>query len=94
MPMWLSDLLVPRIEPSPVGQARPGIEESEGWGPRPWYSRAALQRACEAIERAPVEQQEQTLSREWATHREWATAREAPRLQAGSAVEPSLPPRR
>lgn len=33
-----------------------------GLNPRPRYSRAALQRACEAIERAPVGQQEPTLS--------------------------------
>ena len=47
-----------------VGQARPAIEEDVGWGPRPWYSRAALQRACDAIEAAPVGEQDQTLNRE------------------------------
>jgi hypothetical protein len=63
-PAWLVDLLAPHIEPSPIGQARPVIEEDVGWGSRPWYSRAALQRACEAIEVAPVGQQDQTLNRE------------------------------
>ncbi len=63
-PAWLVDQLTPDAEPSPVGQARPAIEEDAGWGPRPWYSRAALRRACEAIEAAPVGEQDQTLNRE------------------------------
>ena len=33
MPRWLADLLVPAVDPSPVGQARPSIEEEAGWGP-------------------------------------------------------------
>jgi hypothetical protein len=40
------------------------IEEDVGWGPKPRYSRAALQRACERIEAAPVGQQDATLNRE------------------------------
>ena len=64
MPRWLADLLMPAVDPSPVGQARPSIEEEAGWGPKPRYSRAALQRACEAIEAAPPGQQDQTLNRE------------------------------
>jgi hypothetical protein len=64
MPEWLAELLVPAVDPSPIGQARPSIEEEAGWGPKPRYSRAALQRACEAIEAAPVGQQEDTLNRE------------------------------
>ena len=63
-PPWLVDLLASRVEASPVGQVRPKIEEKVGWGPRPWYSRAALQRACEAIEAAPVGEQDQTLNRQ------------------------------
>ena len=63
-PAWLVDLLAPPIKPSPAGQARPAIEEDVGWGPRPRYARVALQRACEAIELAPVGQQNQTLNRE------------------------------
>ena len=64
MPRWLADLLMPAVDPSPVGLARPSIEEEAGWGPKPRYSRAALQRACEAIEAAPPGQQDQTLNRE------------------------------
>jgi hypothetical protein len=62
-PAWLADLLMPAA-PSPVGQARPAIEESDGWGAKPRYSRAALQRACEAIEAGPIGKQDQTLNRE------------------------------
>lgn len=64
LPAWLGRLLAPRIELLPVGQARPAIQEDVGWGPRPRYSRAALQRACDAIEGAPAGQQEHTLNRE------------------------------
>lgn len=63
-PAWLVDLLAPPIKPSPAAQARPAIEEDVGWGPRPRYARVALQRACEAIEVAPVGQQDETLNRE------------------------------
>ena len=31
-PAWLVDLLTPDAEPSPVGKARPVIEEDKGWG--------------------------------------------------------------
>jgi hypothetical protein len=64
MPQWLAQLLMPAIDPSPVGQARPSIEEEAGWGPKPRYARAALQRACEAIEAARIGQQDQILNRE------------------------------
>jgi bifunctional DNA primase/polymerase-like protein len=64
MPPWLIDLLAPHAKASPFGQVRPAIEEDVGWGPRPLYSRAALQRACEAIETAAVGEQDQTLNRE------------------------------
>jgi Bifunctional DNA primase/polymerase, N-terminal len=64
MPRWLAQPLMPAVDPSPVGQARPSIEEEAGWGPKPRYARAALQRACEAIEAAPIGQQDQTLNRE------------------------------
>jgi hypothetical protein len=64
LPSWLIDQLMPAVDPSPIGQARPAIEEERGWGPRPQYSRAALQRACAAIETAPVGQQDVILSRE------------------------------
>jgi Bifunctional DNA primase/polymerase, N-terminal len=63
-PDWLVDLLTPPVDPSPVGQGRPAIEEGVGWGPKPPYSRAALQRACEAIEMAPVGEQDVTLNQE------------------------------
>jgi hypothetical protein len=61
MPSWLAELLIPRTDPSPAGQARPVVEEDNGWGPEPRYSRAALERACEAIATAPVGAQDQTL---------------------------------
>ena len=61
---WLGNLLAPPVELSPVGRSRPAIEEEVGWGPKPSYARAALQRACEAIEGAPIGQQAQTLNRE------------------------------
>jgi hypothetical protein len=64
MPSWLAELLAPRTDPSPAGPARPVIEEDVGWGPKPRYSRAAIQRACVAIERAVDGEQEKTLSRE------------------------------
>jgi hypothetical protein len=64
MPPWLADLLAPRGERSPVGYARPAIEEDSGWGPLPRYSRAALERACAAIASAPVGAQDCTLHRE------------------------------
>lgn len=63
-PAWLVDLLMPAVAPSPAGQARPAIEEDVGWGSKPRYSRAALQRACEAIEAAPIGRQDRTLNRE------------------------------
>lgn len=63
-PAWLVDLLTPDAEPSPVGKARPVIEEDKGWGPKPRYSRAALERACEAIEGAPLGEQHKTLNAE------------------------------
>jgi hypothetical protein len=63
-PDWLLEVVVPSVEASPGGQARPTINEDVGWGPKPRYSRAALQQACEAIEAAPVGQQDQTLNRE------------------------------
>jgi hypothetical protein len=62
LPTWLADLLAPRVAPSRAGQARPAIEEDAGWGPKPRYSRAALQHACERIEGAPIGQQDQTLN--------------------------------
>jgi hypothetical protein len=43
-PAWLVDLLAPRIEPSPIGQARQLIEETAGWGPKP---RSANARAAD-----------------------------------------------
>lgn len=58
MPPW------PRAEPSPVGDARPAIEEDSGWGPKPRYSRSALERACAAVVCAPVGAQDCTLHRE------------------------------
>lgn len=61
---WLAELLTHRADSSPVAQARPPIEEVAGWGPKPRYSRAALERACAAIERAPAGQQDQTLNAE------------------------------
>jgi hypothetical protein len=64
LPAWLVALLTPRINPSTTRQARPAIEEDIGWGPKPRYARAALQRACERIEGAPVGQQDQTLNSE------------------------------
>ena len=64
LPAWLGDLLVPRVELSPVGRSQPAIEEEAGWGPKPRYARAALQRACEAIEGAAIGQQAQTLNSE------------------------------
>jgi hypothetical protein len=58
------EMLTPDAEPSPDGQSRPSIEENAGWGPKPWYSRTALERACEAIERAPIGEQHKTLNAE------------------------------
>jgi hypothetical protein len=63
-PAWLAALLMPAVDPSPTGQARPSIEEDAGWGPKPFYSRAALQRACEAIEAAPAGEQDRMLNAE------------------------------
>lgn len=62
LPNWLAELLMPPVDPPPVGQARPSIEEEAGWGPKPAYSRAALDRACAAISAAPFGEQDVTLS--------------------------------
>ena len=64
LPAWLLDLLAPHVGPSPAGRARPVIEDDVGWGPKPRYARAALRRACEAVETAPIGQQDPTLNRE------------------------------
>jgi Bifunctional DNA primase/polymerase, N-terminal len=63
MPRWLTDLLMPAVA-SPVGQARPAVEEEAGWGPKPRYSRCALERACATIAAAPVGTQDDTLNKE------------------------------
>lgn len=63
-PPWLAELLTHRSDPSPVAQARPPVDEAAGWGPKPRYSRAALERSCAAIKRAPAGQQERTLNAE------------------------------
>ena len=45
MPQWLAELLMPAVDPSPVGQARPSIEEEAGWGPKsPLFPRCAPSR--------------------------------------------------
>ena len=41
MPRWLADLLVPAVDPSPVGLARSLIEEEAGWGLRKSYGTPA-----------------------------------------------------
>ena len=65
MSPWLAELLSPPSPPPPsVGQARPAIEETIGWGPYPRYSRAALLSAYENIASAPIGQQDVTLIRE------------------------------
>ena len=64
LPSWLAELLTHRANPSSAAQARPSTEEAAGWGPKPRYSRAALERACAAIEQAPAGQQDQTLNAE------------------------------
>ena len=60
LPDWLTGISHSACAPPPPrsGSARSHIEEEAGWGPKPRYSRAALQRACEAVESAPWGQQE------------------------------------
>lgn len=63
-PEWLLALVI--IERTHAHEqasvARPPIEGH--WGPHPAYSRAALERACDAVARAPIGQQETTLNGE------------------------------
>lgn len=63
-PEWLLELVI--VEHTNADEqgsvARPAIEGH--WGPTPAYSRAALERACEAVARAPIGQQERTLNSE------------------------------
>jgi Bifunctional DNA primase/polymerase, N-terminal len=62
-PQWLVALLRPAPQPAPVRPSIPVLEDPV-WGPKPRYSRAALDRACEHILAAPDGEQCSTLYRE------------------------------
>lgn len=60
-PGWLVELVTPTPSP-PVVEARDPLDD--GWGPRPQYSRMALNDACERILQAADGCQEAVLNRE------------------------------
>jgi Bifunctional DNA primase/polymerase, N-terminal len=63
-PTWLRKLAPPPFQTPQIARSRPAVEADAGWGPTPRYSRAALERVCEAIARAPIGAQESTLNSE------------------------------